>query len=57
MLMAIDVGNTNMVFGLLDGERTWNKPNYNVNLSAQCPISKTSLLAFDGSFDSAYSGM
>lgn len=41
----------------LGEERTWNKPNYNVNLSAQCPISKTSLLAFDGSFDSAYSGM
>ena len=41
----------------LDEERTWNKPSYNVNLSAQCPISKTSILAFDGSFDSAYSGM
>lgn len=41
----------------LDEERTWNKPNYNVNLSAQCPISKTSIIAFDGSFDSAYSGM
>ena len=40
----------------LDEERTWNKPNYNVNLSAQCPISKTSIIAFDGSFDSAYSG-
>lgn len=41
----------------LNEERTWNKPSYNVNLSAQCPISKTSILAFDGSFDSAYSGM
>lgn len=41
----------------LGEERTWNKPYYNVSLSAQCPVSKTSLLALDGSFDSAYSGM
>ncbi|GAB6975928.1 outer membrane beta-barrel family protein [Prevotella falsenii] len=41
----------------LGEERTWNKPNYNVSLSVQCPISRTSLLAFDGTFDSAYSGM
>lgn len=41
----------------LGKERSWNKAYYNFNLSAQCPVSQHSLIALDGSFDSAYSGM